>query len=150
MVPDIDAANVNELLDPGIVYLATHVERGPRQSIGEPTHPEKNGWAHLELASSMRTSGMAIHVRNVSDRFELLSDLARNQVVDQRKVSPIAPHVTIEASSPEAAARLALGVDLVRGGANRSALAARVYWTSPGHPMSMIRLYSWTRGSSTR
>ncbi|WP_158409498.1 hypothetical protein [Devosia psychrophila] len=45
------------------------------------------------------------------------------------------------ASSPEAAARKALGIDLVRSGAKRD-LRAKVYFQHPGQSLSMVRLYA--------
>lgn len=48
---------------------------------------------------------------------------------------------TVKAHSPEKAAELALGLELVRSGSKRD-LRARVYFQIPGQPMSMVRLYS--------
>ena len=46
----------------------------------------------------------------------------------------------IKASTPEAAARQALGVELVRSG-RPSNVRARVYFQQPDQPMTMVRLY---------
>ena len=48
---------------------------------------------------------------------------------------------TVSSSSPEKAAELVLGLDLVRSGAKRD-LRARVYYQHPGQPVTMVRLYS--------
>lgn len=48
---------------------------------------------------------------------------------------------TVSANTPEEAASLALGLQLVRGGA-KADLRARVYWQLTGQPMSMVRLYT--------
>lgn len=60
-------------------------------------------------------------------------DLATETIEPEAKI--------VDAMSPEHAAQLALGVDLVRSGARRN-LRARVYSESPGQPKSMVRLYS--------
>lgn len=44
-------------------------------------------------------------------------------------------------STPEIAAETALGLHLVRSGAQKD-LVARVYWQTPGSPTNMVRLYS--------
>lgn len=62
------------------------------------------------------------------------------RVVDTRPGAPIKPGITVEARSPETAAKSALDLDLVRAGPKRN-LAARVYWTNQGQPMTMVRLY---------
>ena len=46
----------------------------------------------------------------------------------------------VEAASPEAAAKKALGVDLVRS-ARKSLVRAKVYFRHPGTAPSMVRLY---------
>lgn len=51
------------------------------------------------------------------------------------------------AKSPEAAARQALGLELVRSG-SRKDLAAQVYWQLNPEAINMVRLY--TRVASTR
>lgn len=43
--------------------------------------------------------------------------------------------------SAEAAVAQALGLDVVRSGAKKD-LVARVYWQTPGHPVSMVRFYT--------
>lgn len=48
---------------------------------------------------------------------------------------------TVKATSPERAAELVLGQQLVRSGAKKD-LRARVYFQSAGQPVSMVRLYS--------
>jgi hypothetical protein len=45
--------------------------------------------------------------------------------------------------SPEAAARDALGIQVVRSGAKRD-LVAKVYWQPLGQPLTMVRLYAKT------
>ena len=65
--------------------------------------------------------------------------MASFRVVDAR-LNTQASDVTAEASSPEGAARSALGLDLVRSG-QKEDLAARVYWSDKGQPMRMVRLY---------
>ena len=45
------------------------------------------------------------------------------------------------ASSPEDAARKALGVEVVRSGSKRD-LIAKVYWQPLGQPLTMVRLYT--------
>lgn len=49
--------------------------------------------------------------------------------------------VVVKAASPEHAAKIALGTDLVRSGAKRD-LRARVYFQHPGQSLSMVRLYT--------
>ena len=46
----------------------------------------------------------------------------------------------VKASTPEAAARKALGADLVRSGRPKN-VRARVYFQQPDQPMTMVRLY---------
>jgi len=48
---------------------------------------------------------------------------------------------TVRASSPEKAAEMALGLELVRSGAKRD-LRARVYCQEAGQPLTMVRLYT--------
>ena len=66
--------------------------------------------------------------------------MASFRVVDARLNTQVPPDVTVEASSPEGAAKSALGLDLVRSG-QKEDLAARVYWSDKGQPMRMVRLY---------
>lgn len=49
----------------------------------------------------------------------------------------------IQASSPEHAAELILGIKLVRGGHKKN-LRARVYWQLGASPTNMVRLYTQT------
>jgi hypothetical protein len=49
--------------------------------------------------------------------------------------------VVVKAASPEHAAKIALGTDLVRSGAKRD-LRARVYFQHSGQSLSMVRLYT--------
>lgn len=63
------------------------------------------------------------------------------RVVDMQVERIVAQDLVVTASSPEAAAKLALGMDLVRSGAKRD-LRARVYFQHPGQALSMVRLYS--------
>lgn len=49
--------------------------------------------------------------------------------------------IVVKAASPEHAAKIALGTDLVRSGAKRD-LRARVYFQHPGQSLSMVRLYT--------
>ena len=70
------------------------------------------------------------------------------RVVDLRGDLAERPETTIDGvSSPEAAARKALGIDLVRSGSVRD-LVARVYWQLGPDAINMVRLYS--RVVSTR
>lgn len=50
-----------------------------------------------------------------------------------------------DVQSPEAAAREALGVEVVRSGAKRD-LVAKVYWQPLGQPLTMVRLYAKLAG----
>ena len=50
----------------------------------------------------------------------------------------------IQASSPEEAARMVLGIDVYRSGAKQH-LVARVYWQGLSGPPNMVRLYSRTK-----
>jgi hypothetical protein len=52
----------------------------------------------------------------------------------------ITKEILVEAVSPEAAAKKALGVDLVRS-ARKSLVRAKVYFCHPGTTPSMVRLY---------
>ena len=64
------------------------------------------------------------------------------RVIDLRSdVIEPEPLIVQGARSPELAAQSVLGEELVRSGAKKD-LVARVYWTSPGQPTSMVRLYS--------
>ena len=49
--------------------------------------------------------------------------------------------IVIGVNSAEAAAKSALGVSLFRSG-SKADLRARVYYQSPGQPMTMVRLYT--------
>lgn len=73
------------------------------------------------------------------------------RVIDLRLAAPdpaTAEEIIVEgAKSPEAAARQALGVELVRSG-SRKDLAARVYWQLTPEATNMVRLY--TRVATTR
>ena len=63
------------------------------------------------------------------------------RVVDARMSTQAPVDVTVEASSPEEAAQLALNLELVRSGQKQD-LTARVCWADKGLPMRMVRLYS--------
>lgn len=54
----------------------------------------------------------------------------------------------VVARSPEHAALVALGLQLVRSGSKNN-LRARVYYQHPGHPVNMVRLYSKVAGRLT-
>ena len=71
--------------------------------------------------------------------------MAKNfRVVDLR---PQGKEVTVEgASSPEDAARKALGIDVVRSGAKKD-LVAKVYWQPMEQPLTMVRLYAKVDGA---
>lgn len=70
------------------------------------------------------------------------------RVVDLRPTAEGAADIVIEGvKSPEAAARQALGLDLVRSG-SRKDLVAQVYWQLTPEAKNMVRLYS--RVASTR
>lgn len=62
------------------------------------------------------------------------------RVIDLR-TQVIAPEQTVQASSPEDAARIVLGIDVYRSGAKQH-LVARVYWRTLTAPPNMVRLYS--------
>lgn len=62
------------------------------------------------------------------------------RVVDARGVTIQAEHI-VDAHTPEAAAKTAFGLDLVRSGRIRD-LVARIYWQPPGSPKNMVRLYA--------
>jgi len=64
------------------------------------------------------------------------------RVVDARGTTVQAEHL-VDASTPEAAAKSAFGLDLVRSGRIRD-LVARIYWQPAGSPKNMVRLYSKT------
>lgn len=61
-------------------------------------------------------------------------DLRSNIIEQEQKVS---------GSSPEDAARQALGIDVFRSGLKKH-LVARVYWQGLSGPPNMVRLYSST------
>lgn len=73
--------------------------------------------------------------------------MAKNfRVVDLR---PQGKEVTVEgASSPEDAARKALGIDVVRSGAKKD-LVAKVYWQPMEQPLTMVRMYAKVDGTGT-
>ena len=63
------------------------------------------------------------------------------RVVDWRTdVIDATGHMIEGVSSPEAAARDVLGMDVVRSGATKD-MVARVYWQTMGSPVNMVRLY---------
>lgn len=62
------------------------------------------------------------------------------RVVDARGQTIAGEH-TVSANTPEAAARQALGMDLVRSG-RKADLVARIYWQLNDEPKNMVRLYS--------
>jgi len=62
------------------------------------------------------------------------------RVIDLKLVAAD-PEVVVKAITPERAAKLALGVDLVRSG-SKCDLRARVYFQHPGQSLSMVRLYT--------
>lgn len=63
------------------------------------------------------------------------------EVIDLRTEIIASAKMVEDASSPEDAARKALGIDVFRSG-RRSDLVARVYWQRMGEPKNMVRLYS--------
>ena len=65
------------------------------------------------------------------------------RVVDLRQDAPLIDTDVIvdDVQSPEAAAREALGLNVVRSGAKRD-LVAKVYWQPLGQPLTMVRLYA--------
>lgn len=72
--------------------------------------------------------------------------MTRNfRVVDLRQSAPSSDIDIIvdDAPTPEAAARQALGIDVVRSGARRD-IVAKVYWQPLGQPLTMVRLYART------
>lgn len=75
----------------------------------------------------------------------------RYRVIDLRPATAepaAAEEIIVEgAKSPEAAARQALGIELVRSG-SRKDLAARVYWQLTPDAINMVRLY--TRVATSR
>ena len=48
---------------------------------------------------------------------------------------------TVQSTSPEKAAEMVLGLELVRRGAKKD-LRARVYYQHAGQPVTMVRLYT--------
>lgn len=63
------------------------------------------------------------------------------RVIDLQTETIDPESITVQAHSPEKAAELALGLELVRSGAKKD-LRARVYCQLPGQPLSMVRLYT--------
>lgn len=63
------------------------------------------------------------------------------EVVDLRSKTISAATSVENATSPEDAARQALGIDVFRSG-KRQDLVARVYWQRMGQPKNMVRLYA--------
>jgi len=69
--------------------------------------------------------------------------VANYRVIDlQTEIIDPNPRI-VEASSPERAVELVLGLQLVSTGLRRN-LRARVYCHRLGHPISMVRLYTAT------
>lgn len=65
-----------------------------------------------------------------------------HRVVDLRPTAEPGAQTIVEgAKSPEAAAKQALGLDLVRSG-SRKDLVAQVYWQLTPDSTNMVRLYS--------
>jgi len=64
------------------------------------------------------------------------------RVVDCRTTLVEPTQVTIVADTPEHAARLAFGEELVRGNRKPGALRARVYFVGAEGKLTMVRLYS--------
>jgi len=63
------------------------------------------------------------------------------RVVDlQTEIIDTEPRI-VKAASAEKAAELALGAQLVRSGVRKN-LRARVYFQTPGQPVTMVRLYA--------
>ena len=70
------------------------------------------------------------------------------RVLDLRPALQDVQQLVVEGvKSPEAAARQALGIDLVRSGSKKD-LVAQVYWQLAPDSTNMVRLYS--RVASTR
>lgn len=64
------------------------------------------------------------------------------RVVDKRSAAEGSDSIIIDGvNSPEAAARKALGLELVRSGSKKD-LVAQVYWQLAPDSMNMVRLYS--------
>jgi len=55
----------------------------------------------------------------------------------------------IKAHSPEAAGRQLLGVELVRSGLPRNAVA-KVYWQNPDEALNVVRLYTRVENARQR
>lgn len=65
-----------------------------------------------------------------------------HRVIDLRPTAEAGAEILVEgAKSPEAAAKQALGLDLVRSG-SRKDLVAQVYWQLNPDATNMVRLYS--------
>ena len=54
------------------------------------------------------------------------------------------PSQIVEASTPEAAAKLALGIEVVRGSSKYAKPVAKVYWEGGPQQTNMIRFYART------
>lgn len=96
----------------------------------------------------LSNQGLILATANVSLAGRV-GDVTVNQfrVIDLQ-VETIDPHeVVVQATAPDQAASLALGVDLVRSG-SKQALRARVYFKNAGQPLTMVRLYAKSRDSS--
>jgi len=71
------------------------------------------------------------------------------RVIDLRPDTQVAEDVVDGVSSPEAAARKALDLDLVRSG-SRKDLIAQVYWKIGLEATNMVRLYARAGGTRGR
>ena len=71
------------------------------------------------------------------------------RVLDLSGLASVQAEETVTAPSPEAAAALVLGVELVRSGAKKD-LVAKVYWNGPESALNMVRLYRKVEGSRRR
>lgn len=63
------------------------------------------------------------------------------EVIDLRSDTIETSEIVENVSSPEEAARKALGIDVFRSGRKHN-LVARVYWQRAGEPKNMVRLYA--------
>jgi len=66
------------------------------------------------------------------------------RVVPIVEESQAGPSQIIEASTPEAAAKLALGIEVVRGSSKYAKPIAKVYWEGGPQQTNMIRFYART------